>query len=321
MKALACATLLLLSAAFAAHAQVARMEILSFPTLSLSDQVFLTGGKDGKAATITGSLRLPRGNDRAPVVILLHGSGGISGYVTDWEQEFNDMGIATFVVDSWTGRGITTTVFDQSLPGGRLTQLYDAYRALEAIEKHPRVDPERIAVMGFSRGGQASLYAASKRFQRLHGAASGREFAAYIALYPTCVGFRDDEAVSAKPIRIHHGAADDYVPSKWCRAYAQRLKAKGADVEHAEYAGAHHVYDWKALAKPSLVAKGQTTRNCELAEGTDSRMMNVKSGQPFTYADPCVEYGVTTAYDEKGSEATRKAVRDLLRSTFKLPSA
>jgi dienelactone hydrolase len=312
------AALALLGSCLAVHAQVNRMEILSFETRSLSDQVFLAGGKEGKTSTITGSLRLPRGgNDRLPVVILLHGSAGISGFVTDWEQELNEMGIATFVVDSWTGRGITTTVFDQSLPGGRFTQAYDAFRALEVLERHPRIDPARIAVMGFSRGGQAVMVSTMKRVQHLQGANSGREFAAYIALYPTCVPLHEDEAVTARPIRIHHGEADDWVPIAWCREYAQRIKAKGADVVHSGYPGAHHVFDWKALAKPVRIEKAQTTRNCTLQEGTDGDLMNGKSGLPYTPSDPCVEYGVTIAYDEKASVATRRAVKEVLTATLK----
>ena len=308
----------LLSLATQLHAQVSRMEVLSFPSMTLTDRVFLTGGREGKAVTLAGSLRLPRGGtEKLPVVILLHGSGGIGGGVTDWEQELNEWGYATFVVDSWSGRGITSTVLDQSLPGGRLTQLFDAYRAMEALENHRRIDPERVAVMGFSRGGQAALYSSSKRFQRLQGPASGRDFAAYIALYPTCVPFKDDEAVSPSPIRIHHGTADDYVPVKWCRAYAQRLKARGADIVHTEYPNAHHVYDAKAITKPNRIEKGQTTRNCELAEGGDGQIMNVKSGQPFAYTDACVEYGVTTFYDEAASRATRQAVKELLATALK----
>ena len=66
--------------------------------------------------------------------------------------------------------------------------------------------------MGFSRGGQAVLYASLKRFQRMHGP-EGLEFAAYIPFYPACfTTYVDDENVSTKPIRIHHGTADNYVP-------------------------------------------------------------------------------------------------------------
>ena len=302
-----------------ASAQVARIEVLPIQSTTLTDQEFLSGRKDGKPVTIAGQLRLPRpGNDRLPTVVLLHGSGGISGFVAEWEHELNGAGFATFVVDSWAGRGITSTVLDQS-QAGRLVQLFDAYRALEVLEKHPRVDPARIAVMGFSRGGQGALYSSVKRFQRAHGPASGREFAAYVALYPTCnTAFRGDEDVTSNPIRILHGVADDYVPIGPCRDYAARLKAKGASIEHTEYPGAHHVFDWPALKKPVTIAKGQTTRNCSLAEVDGGAVVNAKTRQPFTYADPCVEYGVTVAYDEKAHTHARKAVLDFLGATLKL---
>ena len=50
-----------------------------------------------------GRAALPRpGTDRLPAVVLLHGSGGVSGNVLDWEQDLNAMGVATFVLDSFT---------------------------------------------------------------------------------------------------------------------------------------------------------------------------------------------------------------------------
>jgi dienelactone hydrolase len=295
------------------HGQIARMEIITFQSMTLTDPEFLSGRKEGKPVTIAGELRLPRpGTDRLPAVVFLHGSGGISGYVTDWEQEFNSMGIATFVVDSFTGRGIASVINDQSLLG-RMTQVFDSYRAFEVLEKHPRVDPARIAVMGFSRGGQGALYSGMKRFQRMHGPASGREYAAYVALYPTCnTVFLDDEDVTSKPIRIFHGAADDYVPIGPCRAYAMRLKSKGADIQHTEYAGALHVFDWPSLKTPTRLEKGQTTRSCQLEEVATGRIVNAGTKQPFTYADPCVEYGVTIGYDDAAFTDTRKALRALM---------
>jgi dipeptidyl aminopeptidase/acylaminoacyl peptidase len=135
----------------AAQAQVARMEIHSFPSTTLTDQEFLSGRTEGKPVTLAGALRLPRpGTDRLPVVILLHVSGGIGGSITDWEQYLNGMGVATFVIDSFTARGIVNTFNDQSQLG-RLAMMVDAYRALDLLAKHPRIDPARIALMGFSR--------------------------------------------------------------------------------------------------------------------------------------------------------------------------
>jgi dienelactone hydrolase len=184
------------------RAQVARMEILQFQSVTLTDKQFLMGEKDGKPVTLAGELRLPSsGNDRLPVIILIHGSGGIAGYVTDWEQELNAMGVATFLFDSFTPRGINNTREDQSQLG-RLAMIFDAYRALELLAKHPRVDPARIAVMGFSRGGQAALYASMKRFQRMHGP-TNLEFAAYIPFYPDCMTtYRNDEDVSDRSFGV-----------------------------------------------------------------------------------------------------------------------
>ena len=299
------------------HAQVARMEIHSFSSTTLTDQEFLSGRNEGRPVTLAGELRLPRpGTDRLPVVVLLHGSGGIGGSITDWEQYLNAMGVATFVVDSFTARGIVSTVNDQSQLG-RLAMMIDAYRALDLLAKHSRIDPARIALMGFSRGGQPTLYASMKRFQRMYGPV-GQEFAAYIPFYAACgTSYRDDEELTSKPIRLFHGGADDYAPVTACRAYVERLKANGKDVQLTEYAGAGHAFDAQAFKKPLKLEKGQTTRQCELAEAQDGVVVNAKTKLPFTYADSCVEYGPTVAFDEKAYTEVRKAVGDFISATLK----
>lgn len=92
-----------------AHAQ-ARMDVIPFESLTMTDDAFLAGREDGAPVTIAGELRLPRlGGDRVPLVILLHGSGGVGSYVIDWERERLATGVATFVIDSFTGRDIART--------------------------------------------------------------------------------------------------------------------------------------------------------------------------------------------------------------------
>lgn len=71
------------------------------------------------------------------------------------------MGISTFTLDGFSARGITSLVTYQSKLG-RLNMIVDLYRSLSILAAHPRVDPKRIAVMGFSRGGQIALYAESE---------------------------------------------------------------------------------------------------------------------------------------------------------------
>ena len=297
--------------------QIFRLEIHKVQSMTLTDQEFLTGRKEGKPVTIEGELRLPRwGNDHLPAVIIVNESGGILGNVLDWVQDLNAMGVATFVIDSFTGRGIVSTTYNQSQLG-MLTMIVDAYRSLDVLARHPRIDPKRIALMGLSKGGGVALYASLKRFQRMYGPV-GQEFAAYIAFYPPCnTVFRDDEDVADKPIRIFQGSADDYVSVASCRAYVKRLKAKGKDVRLTEYTGAGHMFDWRALQKPLKLKKAQTRRRCELAETQDGVIVNVKTKQPFTWADPCVEYGPTIAYNEKAYTEARKAVKDFVTTTLK----
>jgi dienelactone hydrolase len=305
------------NSSFAGNSYVARMEIITFQSTTLTDQEILNGKKDGKPVTLAGELRLPpSASARLPAVILLHGSGGISGYVTDWEQDLNAMGVATFVIDCFKGRGIVNTNNDQSQLG-RLSMIVDAYRALDLLAKHPRIDPNRIAIMGFSRGGQAALYSSMKRFQQIYGP-TDVQFAEYIVFYPDCgTTYKSDDEVADRPIRIYHGTADDYNPIAPCRVYVGRLKAKDKDVQMTEYEGAVHVFDWPGFAKPVKMEKAQTVRNCQLAEAQDGMIINAKTNKPFSYSDPCVELGPTVRYDEKAATESRKAVAEFVTKTLK----
>jgi len=126
----------------------ARIEAIPIQTLTISDQQFLKGDASGTPTTIAGTLRVARGTGQLPLVILMHGSGGIEANTDLWRRQFESLGISTFALDSFTGRGIANTVVDQSQLG-RLNMILDLYRNLAVLAGHPRIDPNRIAVMGF----------------------------------------------------------------------------------------------------------------------------------------------------------------------------
>jgi dienelactone hydrolase len=298
-----------------------RTELRVIETLTLTDQQFLTGDKNGKPVTIAAQLRFPQGaSGRLPVVMLQHGSGGLNAGHELWSKHFNEMGIASILVDSFTGRGLTRTSTNQALLG-RFNMILDAYRALDVIANDPRLDLTRIAVMGFSRGGQSALYSSLKRFQQFW---SPRvTFAAHIPLYASCQAILiGDTDVSPVPIRQFHGAADDYVPVAPCRGYFERLRAAGRDALLTEYGDAHHSYDNPLGNKTPTVAKGsQSVRACKLKEDPLGTVINAETGQPFTYKDPCVQTDPHTGYNELAANATRKAVKDFVRTVFKLDSS
>src|SRR3954447_2440986 len=267
----------------AAKQIAARIELHAIPSLTLSDQQFLAGDANGKAVTVTGEFRIAQGSGKLPVVILIHGSGGMGPNIESWARDLNAAGISTFAIDGFTGRGLTSVNMDQAALG-RLAFTLDAYRALEILAKHPRVDPARIAVMGFSRGGQGALFASLKRFHAAWNR-SGAEFAAYIPFYPDCMtSYMSDSEIAEKPIRIFHGAPDDYNPVAPCRGYVERLRAAGGDVQLTEYPNAQHGFDNPLGTVAPLTAKGaQTVRNCQIAEEPKGILINAVSRQPFTY--------------------------------------
>lgn len=297
----------------------ARVEIYPIPTLTMSDRQFLAGASDGTPATVSGEFRIAQGTGRLPVVVLMHGSGGIGVNIEPWVRTFNAMGVSTFVIDGFTGRGLTSVSTNQALLG-RLNLIVDIYRSLEILAKHPRVDPDRIALMGFSRGGQAALYASLDRFNKLWNK-SGVQFAAYLPFYPDCATtFIGDTDVAARPIRIFHGAADDTDPVATCKAYVARLNEAKRDVTLTDYPDSQHVFDLGLLGISSLVvsANVQTVRNCHIKEGDDGVLMNADTKEPFTYKDPCVELNPHVGGNPETAEQARKAVREFLKVVFKL---
>ena len=304
--------------AAAVHAQTARIELHPLRSMTLSDQEFLNGVKEGTPVTIAGELRLPRAQtDRVPAVVLLHGSGGLSASHQRWADELNGAGIAVFMVDSFSSRGLVSTSADQGQLG-RLAMIIDAYRALELLSQHYRIDPARIALLGFSRGGQSALYASLRRFQRMHGP-KGVEYAAYLPFYASCnTTFRQDTEIADRPIRIHHGAADDYVPVAPCRAYVARLREAGRrNVELVEYPGAHHSFDNPANKQPVRAERSQSTRECVLQEDTAGRVINTRTGKVFDYQDTCVRLGPTLAYHPEAHVAAVASVKEFLAAAFR----
>lgn len=280
---------------------------LSFASATPTQAQFLAGTA-GAPTTVGGELRMPVAPGRLPVVLLVHGETGVSPNVRHWADTLNSLGLGVFILDSFNGRGIAETSTDQS----RLAHaalLIDAYRALALLAVNPRVDGRRVAVMGFSKGGWAALYASVRRFQRLHGP-KGAEFAAHLALYPPCAAtYREDEQVSARPIRVVHGTADDWHPIEPCRQYVARLRRGGADAAMIELSGARHFFDLQDL--PPLTRLPGVQRTECLTEERANGIVNRATGRPPT-REECVQLGVTIGHDPRAYEEAMRRVKETL---------
>ena len=299
----------------AAEAQFARQEVHSFQSADTPAADFLAG-KRGAPVTLAGYLRLPKASGNQPTVALLHGAGGVgasNGPVGEWSRVLNEAGYAVFIIDSWSGRGLQNIATDTTRVS-TMSRIYDLVGALDVLVKNPLVDSSKIAVMGFSHGGQPALFSSLERFGKLF--SSDTRFAAHISVYGACnTTFRGDEAVT-KPVLMLHGAADDWSLAAPCREYASRLTKAGKNVRYIEYPEAHHVFDGPSVAQVMKVAQGLSSRGCRLAESDGGVIVHVETKQPFGPSDPCLERGTTIHYNEAAMKKAHADVLAFLKNVF-----
>ena len=174
--------------------------------------------------------------------------------------------------------------------------------------------------MGFSRGGQAALYASLDRFHKLWNK-SGAQFAAYIPFYPDCsTSYATDTETVARPIRIYHGTPDDYNPVASCKAYLARLQEARRDVVLTEYPDSAHGFDagLLGLSTVAVSTNAQSARNCRLKEGEGGVLMNDDTKAPFTYKDACIALNPHVGGNPATAREARKAVSEFLQALLKL---
>ncbi len=229
----------------------------------------------GQTLELPFTLTMPAGRGPFPAVVLLHDCSGLgprsSGSPWRWSTRLAAEGYVTIWPDSFSQRGHPAGVCTEPSPLRNMFELRadDAYAALAHLRTLAQVDPQRIAVMGGSHGGSATLAtivdtAANRRHKE-------PRFAAAIALYPGCARSVGDWSVTRDrearhkitgyhgvfkplaPVLILSGELDDWTPAEPCRRLAAASRQAGYPVDIVVYPDAHHAFD--SLAPVRYVAE------------------------------------------------------------------
>jgi dienelactone hydrolase len=255
--------------------------------------------------TLTGDLTLPAGAGKLGVVILMHGCSGLpTRSVTVWQPLLVSWGYATFVVDSFTGRGLRD-VCGNALRLTGAERIPDAYGALALLARHPRIDAARVALVGFSHGGIATLGAASTWARRRYAPAEGPAFRAFFPFYPYCNAIVPEmfEGV-AGPVRVHIGELDDWTPARTCEALGALARSIGHDVQVTVYPGARHGFDAVGL-RPAIYL-----RNVDNAADCTPRLASMM-GPIMNLFEliGCMKKGATVGHHPEATDQAQANVR------------
>lgn len=106
---------------------------------------------------VNGELYLPEGNQKLPLILFNH--DGISGISKEHRLSSLRLAKAGFVVFSPSYRGEDGSQGVVEIAKGEVN---DVLNAMKLLKTHPRVDPQRIGLVGASHGALISMLAASR---------------------------------------------------------------------------------------------------------------------------------------------------------------
>jgi dienelactone hydrolase len=219
--------------------------LLIGPRAHASEQLIQVAPTQGGAAgtrdnhPLLGYLLRPNGSTPSPAVVVLHGCEGFSLNYVIGARELQSWGYAALVLDS-----LGATDLCQG-GGGAMAEALDAYAALHWLSARPFINPNRIALLGFSMGGAATLLATE---QGPLSATFQPRFRAAVAYYPSC-GISG--GVMTSPLLILIGGSDDWAPAAACEAMMKRRNGAGTPVDLRIFPGATHAFN--AIAPPHWI--------------------------------------------------------------------
>lgn len=184
---------------------------------------------------------------KRPGVLVVHEWWGLNDYVRDRAHRLAELGYVAFAPDMYGVGKVTEHPSQAGEWMKTITENVEFWRhramaGLAVLKGADRVDPERIAAIGYCFGGAT--------VQQL--AYSGADIRGVVSFHgsPLLPGEGEVEQVRAK-ILFCHGAADPFVKPEPLQKYLAEMGTSGLDWQFIAYGGARH-----SFTNPGADAKG-----------------------------------------------------------------
>jgi dienelactone hydrolase len=200
------------------------------------------------AATLHAQLFKPAGNGPFPVVIALHGCGGLGGHsepvqvrYRDWADELIKDGKAVLFPDSYGSRelGPQCRVRERRVTARR-ERVADILAARQWLMQQSWAAHDRISLIGWANGASALLWAVRPQLLLHH---AEPDFRSAVAFYPDC-RLSSGLGWSARiPTLVLIGAKDDVSSPPACRQMVEGAHGRSALTRIVVYPSAYHDFD------------------------------------------------------------------------------
>ena len=194
--------------------------------------------------------------EKFPLIIGVAGSLGWREHHYEYMQMYQESGFATFELNSFKSRDISSTVGSQ-VEVTTAAIILDAYSAFAELANHPHIDKNKVSITGWSLGGAVALFSGWKPV--IKAITNNLKFASHLAFYPPCFFDLENTEFTDSPIHILIGELDNWTPAEPCINFVKKI-SKNSNVKLTVYPDSHHSFDSQEPIEYN--EKGYSFKNC-----------------------------------------------------------
>ena len=256
---------------------------------------------------VYGKLTIPKdsinSDKKYPLVIGVAGSLGWREHHYEYMKMYQQSGFATFELNSFKSRNISSTVGSQ-VEVTTASIILDAYKAFEKLSKHPNIDKNKVSITGWSLGGAVALFSGWKPI--IKAISKDLKFASHLSFYPPCFFDPENTEFTDSPIHILIGELDNWTPAEPCNYFVKKI-SDNSNVNLTIYPNSHHSFDSKEPI--TFNEKGYSFKNCLFKLNKEGDVLMNYLNLPMSSALMqkigflfCVERGVNLGGNPKSRE-------------------